>query len=226
MLVEIRAGEGGGDAEAFASELADAVVAYLRRTTPNLFPARSGTTARTITIAVPGPPDPTLERIAGTHRVQRIPANDKTGRRHTSTATVAVLADRPTGRPAPVTREDCDIVVFRGSGPGGQHRNKTATNARVTHRATGITVVGSAGRSQHQNIESALAEIAARLAALSAGRAEKEVNGARRAQIASGERPVKQLTWNTQRMVVHDHQTGGVYPLKQLAKGRFDLLAG
>ncbi len=223
MLIELRAGEGGADAELFAAELAAAVTAYLRRA--NTDPTVIDGAGRTVTISVPGPPVPALCRLAGTHRIQRIPIGDRGGRRHTSTATVAVLDRADEGLAVPVvSREDCDVEEFRGSGPGGQHRNKTATNVRVTHRASGMVAVGSSSRSQHRNLESALDDLSARLAADQVARAGRETNAARRAQIASGERPTKQFTWNTQRMTVTDHGSGRSWPLKTVLKGRLELL--
>lgn len=98
--------------------------------------------------------------FAGTHRVQRVP--DGATRRHTSTVTVAVLdADRPP--PPPLDPADIDEQVYRGSGPGGQHRNTSDSCVRATHRPTGIVVHATESRSQWVNRQAAHAELASRV---------------------------------------------------------------
>jgi len=87
MLIELRSGEGGQDAENFASELATAVLAYLRRLGTAL---QLHATGKTIVITTKTGVDPVLIQLSGTHRIQRIPGNDKSGRRHTSTASIVV----------------------------------------------------------------------------------------------------------------------------------------
>jgi protein subunit release factor A len=218
LVVEIRPGEGGDDAVDFATDLADAFAAHARR---------SGCTAtvhtgRTITVTIAGS---RLDRLAlhdlsGTHRIQRIPRNDRAGRRHTSTATVAVL-DAAAPAAADVSVDDVDIDVYSGSGPGGQHRNKSEQCARLTHRPTGLVVVATASRSQRQNIKAAFAELRRRLAATAGDAAAAERNHGRRRQIATGERPTKQWTWNDQRGEVVDHSTGARYPMAAFRRGRF-----
>lgn len=218
LVVEIRPGEGGDDAVAFAIDLAHAFAAHARR---------GGCTAaidtgRTIAVTITGSAVDRLrlDEFSGTHRIQRIPRNDRAGRRHTSTATMAVL-DGDTPAAATVTWDDVDIDVFSGSGPGGQHRNKSEQCARLTHRPTGLVVVATASRSQRQNIQAAFAELQRRLAAAAAAAAESDRNRRRRSQIATGERPTKQWTWNDQRAEVVDHATGARYPMAAFRRGRF-----
>ncbi|WP_203933808.1 peptide chain release factor-like protein [Virgisporangium ochraceum] len=220
VVVEIRPGEGGDDAVAFATELTDAVSAHARR-----HGCRATVrTGRTITVTVTGrhAAGLRLHDLTGTHRIQRIPRNDRAGRRHTSTATVAVLDAVATVGPG-LSRDDVDIDVYSGSGPGGQHRNKTEQCARLTHRPTGLVVVATASRSQRQNIEAAFAELERRLGAAAVEAAEADRNRVRRTQIATGERPQKQWTWNDQRAEVVDHSTGARYPMAAFRRGRFDL---
>jgi peptide chain release factor 1 len=216
LVVEIRPGEGGDDAVAFANDLADAVAAHARRHSYTAV-IRSG---RTITVTLSGRLH--LEALTGTHRIQRIPRNDRAGRRHTSTATVAVLAAAAPAT-ADLSWDDIDVDVYSGSGPGGQHRNKTEQCARLTHRPTGLVVVATAQRSQRQNINAAYAELRRRLSTAAAAAAEADRNHARRTQIATGERPTKQWTWNDQRSEVVDHSTGSRYPMGAFLRGRFDL---
>ena len=98
----------------------------------------------------------------GGHRWQRVPPNDKRGRVHTSTITVAVLPE-PTAAELRLAPGDVQRVTCRGSGAGGQHRNVTESCVVVTHRPTGLTVRCESERSQHQNEETALALLRARL---------------------------------------------------------------
>jgi peptide chain release factor 1 len=217
VVVEIRPGEGGDDALAFAADLAAAFAAYARR--EGCHPTVH--TGRTLTVSIAGP-DPArlaLHRFSGTHRIQRIPRNDRIGRRHTSTATVAIL-DSSTFVETTLSWSDIDIDVFSGSGPGGQHRNKTEQCARLTHRPTGTVIVATASRSQRQNIQAAFLELQRRLAAAADRAARSDRNRRRRSQITSGERPTKQWTWNDQRGEVIDHATGRRYPISAFLHGR------
>jgi peptide chain release factor 1 len=216
-VVEIRPGEGGDDALDFANELAGAVAAHARRNGC----AASVHNGRTITVTITGRPL-RLQDLSGTHRIQRVPRNDRAGRRHTSTATLAVL-DAAATAPADLSWDDIGLDVFSGSGPGGQHRNKSEQCARLTHRPSGLVVVATASRSQRQNIQAAYAELRRRLAVAAEAAADAGRNRARRDQIATGERPMKQWTWNDQRSEVVDHATGNRYPMAAFRRGRFTL---
>src|SRR5262245_48467305 len=99
---------------------------------------------------------------AGGHRWQRVPPNERRGRVHTSTVTVAVLPE-PAAAELRIAPGDLDWSFCRGSGSGGQHRNKTESTAVVTHVPTGLTVRCESERSQHQNRATALALLRARL---------------------------------------------------------------
>lgn len=155
--------------------------------------------------------------FAGTHRVQRVP--DGENRRHTSTVTVAVLdADRPEAPPLDLA--DVDTQVYRGTGPGGQHRNKTDSCVRATHRPTGIVVHATESRSQWQNRQAALAELARRVAEVATSERRAEVDGARAEQIGDGGRGGFDWNWCAWR----DEVTGpGGRRLRYTAalKGRF-----
>jgi len=161
---------------------------------------------------------PEVESLVGIHRIQRIPANDKRGRRHTSTATVAVL-DEADDVEVVVRDEDLRIKTKRGTGAGGQHRNVTDSAVEVLHRPTGLVVQIDSGRSQHQNIERALAVLRERLAKAESTRLRQERNAVRVLQIATAERPSKDWTWNTQRGEVICHSTGKRYDMSRLLRG-------
>ena len=220
LVVEIRPGEGGADALAFASELASALGAYVRRSGVNV--ARSD--GRTICLELDGDTRPlSLDRFSGTHRIQRIPRNDRAGRRHTSTASVAVLEGAaPTS--VVLRDEDLEIDVYRSSGNGGQHMQKNSTAVRLTHIPSGLVVCAERSRSQYQNLCEAKATLTARLQAQANEALALASNAERQSQIAGAQRPVKQWTWNDQRGEVLDHSSGTTYPMRELLKGRLELV--
>lgn len=220
LVIELRAGEGGQDAMLFCQELRAVVAAYARqRSDPaQIVPGPSGT--RTLTINVEGD-RAAYERLAGVHRIQRIPKNDKRSRRHTSTATLAVL-DRVGASPVSVLDDDIDVYTYVGTGKGGQHRNKTATAVRMVHRPTGIVVVVEHGRSQRQNLQTARAELTRRLAEQAELERLSVESGDRNRQIASGERPLKQFTHNQQRATVSAHELGVMWRWSDFYRGRLD----
>ena len=160
----------------------------------------------------------TFKNEPGGHRWQRRPPNDKHGRIHSSTITVAVLPE-PTPAQIRLLDKDVDITFTRGSGPGGQNKNKLETVAVVTHRPTGLTVRCETERSQHQNRELALALLRARLYAAEQERLAGERAGTRRAQVGSGERSDKRRTVRTDG--VTDHLTGKCWDLKRYLRGEW-----
>ncbi|WP_369076386.1 peptide chain release factor-like protein [Ferrimicrobium sp.] len=214
MVVEIRPGEGGDDAEVFASELADVVVSVCRRESTEIALRSTG---RTLVLDI-GSHVSKVEMLVGTHRIQRVPSNSK--RRHTSTATVVVLdPDRP---PDLVLDEsEVRIRTKRGTGPGGQHRNVTDSAVEVLHRPTGIVVQIDSGRSQHQNKDRALGVLADRLTRIERAQAKRDRNASRREQVTNAERPSKDWTWNVQRGEVLCHSSGKRYDLGRFRQGRF-----
>lgn len=214
--IELRPGEGGDDAAAFADELQAAIEAYLRRAGhPG---ATSKTEGRVLTITT-SLPRPDLDWLAGTHRVQRVPSGSSA--RHTSTATVAVLDDESKGVSTSwVCPREVRVDRYRGSGPGGQRKNKVATAVRLVHEPTGITVTRESGRSQADNLRSAQADLASRLDA----RASAERSGKRardRQQQVRADRSAKSFTHNHQRGEVKDHSTERTWSIKAWQKGKF-----
>jgi peptide chain release factor 1 len=161
LAIELRPGEGGDDALAFCQDLRTAILAYARRRGDAVQPAAGSRGNRTLVVVVDGDRR-AYERLAGVHRVQRIPKSDRRGRRHTSTATVAVLTLRLASK-VEIADEDLDVFTYRGHGKGGQHRNKIDSAVRLVHRPTQTTVVVEHGRSQWQNLQEARAVLAERL---------------------------------------------------------------
>jgi len=142
---------------------------------------------------------------AGVHRVQRIPDTEKSGRVHTSTATVAVLA-KPKTTEFKIKTEDLKIDTFRSSGPGGQNVNRRETAIRITHIPTGIIVASQNERNQLQNKENAMSILSARILEKKEKEAQSSIKGKRKAQIGKAKRAEKIRTYNFPQNRVTDHR--------------------
>lgn len=162
---------------------------------------------------------------AGGHRWQRVPPNEKRGRVHTSTVTVAVLAE-PREHEVQIEPRDIEEKFTRGSGAGGQHRNKTDTAVVLKHLPSGVIVRIDGGRSQHLNRQTAMSVLRAKLqAAGTEARVEKR-NAKRRNQVGSGMRGDKRRTIAVQRGTVTDHETGRTIDTRRYLKGYVAELLG
>lgn len=155
---------------------------------------------------------------AGGHRWQRVPPNEKRGRIQTSTVTVAVLDPDAAGA-ATVREQDVEIATVRGSGPGGQKRNKTETCVIATHRPTGVQVRIDNERSQQQNRRLAMQVLRARIAAADEDRKVRETNDLRRQQVGSGMRGDKVRTYREKDNLVTDHRSGAKWLLDAWLRG-------
>lgn len=157
----------------------------------------------------------------GGHRWQRVPPNDKHGRVHTSTITVAVLPEG--GAPSiRIDPSDLEWRASRGSGAGGQKRNKTESAVDLVHVPTGIAVHCENERSLQQNKAVALAKLSARLAERARAIEHASRSAERRAQIGSGMRGDKRRTIRCQDGVVVDHPTGRTWRLRDYLRGDFE----
>ena len=144
---------------------------------------------------------------SGGHRWQRVPPNEKRDRVHTSTVTVAVLDPDDVAGVA-LDPRDVELTTTRGSGAGGQKRNKTETCVIAVHRPSGLSVRIDNERSQHQNRAVALKVLAAQLYQLAREQATGAKNDDRKRQVGSGQRGDKVRTYRTQDDQVTDHRTG------------------
>jgi len=142
---------------------------------------------------------------AGVHRVQRVPKTEKSGRIHTSTATVAVLP-KPSKTEINIKPQDIRTETCKASGAGGQYVNKKMTAIRLIHIPTGLAVTSQSERSLMQNKENALSIMAARLLEQKEKELEKELGGARRSQIGSAGREEKIRTYNFPQDRITDHR--------------------
>ncbi len=159
---------------------------------------------------------------SGVHRVQRVPETESGGRVHTSTATVAVLPEMEevdvTIRP-----EDIEMQVFRSSGAGGQHINKTSSAVRLIHRPSGIVVSCQEERSQVQNREKCMRMLASKLYEIEQEKLDSQVTGMRRSQVGTGMRNERIRTYNFPQGRVTDHRVGlTLYKIDAVMDGDLD----
>jgi peptide chain release factor 1 len=156
----------------------------------------------------------------GVHRVQRVPGGET--RRHTSTVTVAIVG-ADIRRDVHLDERDVHITSYRGSGPGGQHRNTRDTAVRVRHLPSGITVTAERERSWWQNRHVALTELAARVAETESAEAARRRNQERVAQVDVSGRGGHDWTWCAWRNTVTHHATGRRFPMDAALRGRLRL---
>jgi len=161
---------------------------------------------------------------SGVHRVQRIPVTEASGRIHTSTATVAVLAEVDEVE-IEVKPDDIKMDIFHASGHGGQNVQKVSTAVRLTHLPTGIVVTCQDQRSQLQNKIRAMGVLRARLYEIEIERRQREITEARRSQVGTGERAEKIRTYNFPQDRVTDHRIGlTLHNLPRILDGDLDAM--
>ena len=163
-----------------------------------------------------------LKYESGVHRVQRVPETESGGRVHTSTATVAVL---PEMEEVDVKLDPADIEmqVYRASGAGGQHVNKTSSAVRLIHKPSGIVVACQEERSQLQNREKCMRMLASKLYEIEQEKQSSEVTGMRRSQVGTGMRNERIRTYNFPQGRMTDHRIGlTLYKLDQVMDGAID----
>lgn len=158
---------------------------------------------------------------SGGHRWQRIPPTEKRGRMQTSTITVAVLPE-PTETQVIVREADLKWAYCRGSGAGGQHRNVTDSAVILTHVPTGIKVRCESERSQHQNKETALEVLRARIWDAANEQRSSALSSSRKEQVGSGMRADKRRTIRSQDGVVTDHVLNRQWQLKKYLRGDWE----
>lgn len=210
VIMEIRAGAGGEEAALFAKEL---FLMYTRFAEKQRWQAtvldesRSdlGGYKEVIFTITGGGVYAVLRNEAGVHRVQRIPATEKAGRIHTSTASVAVLP-QASEADVDIRPQDVRVEFFRSSGPGGQNVNKVETAVRLHHIPSGLTVTSRESRSQQKNRERAMEILRSRLLAAKLGEEEKKIATERRQQIGTGDRSEKIRTYNFSQDRLTDHR--------------------
>jgi len=227
IVLEVRAATGGDEASIFVGDVARMYIKYaeshkMRMETLSSHPTGVGG-FKEIILAISG------ERVyskmkyeSGVHRVQRVPVTEAQGRVHTSTITVAVMAE------ADEVEIDIDPIdirwdVYRSSGPGGQSVNTTDSAVRLTFLPTGMVVTCQDEKSQHKNKTKAMRILRTRLLEERQAEQDKEISQNRRSQVGTGERSEKIRTYNYPQNRLTDHRIGlTLYKLEQIMEGNMD----
>jgi len=163
-----------------------------------------------------------LKYESGVHRVQRVPETESGGRVHTSTATVAVLPEMEEVD-VQINPADIEMQVYRASGAGGQHVNKTSSAVRLIHKPSGIVVACQEERSQVQNREKCMRMLASKLYEIEQERINSEFTGMRRSQVGTGMRNERIRTYNFPQGRVTDHRVGlTLYKIDAIMDGNLD----
>ncbi|MCS7246637.1 MAG: peptide chain release factor 1 [Anaerolineales bacterium] len=227
VIVEIRAGTGGEEAALFAADLFRMYSRYAEKKGWEVEVLSANETGiggyKEIIFMVRGRGAYSrLKYESGVHRVQRVPITEASGRIHTSTATVAVLAEADEVE-VEIPESDLRIDVYKSAGAGGQNVQKNATAVRITHLPTGIVVQCQDERSQLQNKQRAMSILRARLYEMEMEKQRQSIDQARRSQVGTGERAEKIRTYNYPQSRVTDHRINfSSYNLPAVMEGEID----
>ena len=224
VLLEIRAGTGGDEAGIFAGDLARMYTRYCETLgwKVTIASASDGSAGgyKEVVLEIEG--EEVYGRMkfeSGVHRVQRIPLTEAKGRVHTSAVTVAVLPEADEVEVI-VNEADIRLDVFRASGAGGQHVNRTESAVRLTHIPTGTVVECQAERSQHKNREAAMKMLKTRIFEAAVRKHEDEIAARRKTLVSTGDRSAKIRTYNYPQGRITDHRINlSVYNLDSFMGG-------
>lgn len=229
IILEIRGGVGGDEASLFAGDLARMYQRYAVKRSWGfsiLDASESGARGYKTLVAEmrgEGVYD-ALKQESGIHRVQRVPATERQGRIHTSTASVAILPIVE-AKEVQIKDNDLEVTFSRAGGPGGQNVNKVETAVRITHKPTGIVVSCRMERSQHANREKAMEMLRSKLFEIQREQAVGSVDQIRRDQIGSADRSEKIRTYNFPDDRITDHRIGKKWSnLERIMEGNMEKI--
>jgi len=226
-IIEIRAGAGGEEAALFAADLFRMYSKYSqlkswKQKVLDLRFAELNGFKEIIFEIKDGDVWSSMKYEAGVHRVQRIPTTEKSGRIHTSTASVAILQKPKKGKIA-INPRDLKIDTYKASGPGGQYVNKRETAVRITHLPTGTIVTSQTERNLQQNKENALSIVEARILEKKIKEEEKKLKDERKTQIGRADRSEKIRTYNFPQNRVTDHRIKkSFHNIEEIMEGKLE----
>ena len=227
VIIEIRGGAGGEEAALFAYNLYRMYTMYaeLKRWQVEIIDMNETGIGglKEVSFMIKGKGAYSkLKFESGVHRVQRVPETEASGRIHTSTVTVAVLPEVDDVE-VEINPADVKMDVYRASGAGGQHVNKTSSAVRLTHVPTGIVVACQTERSQFQNKDNAMKMLKAKLYEMEQEKQNTELATTRRLQVGSGARSEKIRTYNYPQGRITDHRIGmSIYQMENFLNGDID----
>ena len=227
IICEIRAGAGGEEAALFAGTLFRMYSMYAERKHWKVEILNENETGlggyKEITFMITGKGAYSrLKFESGVHRVQRVPDTESSGRIHTSTATVAVLPEVEDVE-VEINPADIKMEVYRASGAGGQHVNKTSSAVRLIHEPTGIVAECQTERSQVQNREYAMRMLRTKLYEIKQREQDEKLAKERKSQVGTGDRSEKIRTYNYPQGRITDHRIGlSIYQVEDFLNGNLD----
>ena len=201
ILLEIKGAAGGDEAKLWAEELIRMYTRYAQKKGFNVEQLEE----YVLKISGGYKPFGTFKYEAGVHRVQRIPATEKKGRIHTSTASVSILPELE-DIDIHISPDDIEFDAFRSGGHGGQNVNKVSTAVRIKHKPSGIVVTASVERSQGQNREIAMKLLRAQLWEMEIAKRDEQISSLKSTQVGRGDRSEKIKTYNFPQDRLTDHR--------------------